>query len=836
MPRIVLNLVVFLLGLLAVCWVGAGYVGNNALGVAVSLVIAACYVAGAFELYRYRQATRSLELAITEDPTGSAGLPAWLERLAPNLRQPVRLRIEGARVALPAPTLTPYLAGLLVLLGMLGTLLGMMATLRGTGLALESATDLQAMRGSLAAPVKGLGFAFGTSIAGVATSAMLGLLSALCRRGRLEAVQQLDAAIATTLHPHSRAHRQEEAFRLQQAQTALMPQLIDQLGALMRTIETHSSTTHTQLIDRHEALHDRTEAAHVELSDVLSKALAASVADSAQAVNAALQPVVARTLDGLAQETKTMQAGVHGAVQQQLDALTSGFTGATTAAAASWTAALDAQRLAQAAQTDALHATLAPAAQALATQAAQTVDSIGARLDGTAQQLGDTWTQALAQQRDLHAAQAEHHAQALAEAGRAFEAQTAALVRTTTEAQAQLQDVLSAQAERGTAQLDAATAAFARHTAEAAGAFDTQASTLLRTTSEAQAQLQDTLAAQAERGTAQLEAATAAFARHTVQAASALDAQASTLLRTAADTQAQLQDALATQAERGTAQLREATAAFERHTSAVAEGLTQSHATLQDTLAAQDQQRLAAWSDALASTHQALREEWQQAGADTAQRQQAICDTLAKTAEAITGQAQTHARETIAEITRLVDAAAEAPRAAAEVIAELRQKLSDSMVRDTEMLAERNQLMGTLDTLLSAVNHASTEQRGAIDALVSTSADLLERVGTRFTDHIEGQTGKLGEVAAQVSASATEVASLGDAFGAAVAQFGQSNADLAERLHGIEQALDKSLARSDEQLAYYVAQAREVIDLSLLSQRQIIEDLRQLGDAKAAAA
>ena len=35
------------------------------------------------------------------------------------------------------------------------------------------------------------------------------------------------------------------------------------------------------------------------------------------------------------------------------------------------------------------------------------------------------------------------------------------------------------------------------------------------------------------------------------------------------------------------------------------------------------------------------------------------------------------------------------------------------------------------------------------------------------------------------------------------------------------------MARSDEQLAYYVAQAREVIDLSLMSQKQIVEDLQQ---------
>src|SRR5262249_35544829 len=146
-----------------------------------------------------------------------------------------------------------------------------------------------------------------------------------------------------------------------------------------------------------------------------------------------------------------------------------------------------------------------------------------------------------------------------------------------------------------------------------------------------------------------------------------------------------------------------------------------------------------------------------------------------------------------------------------EVIAELRQKLSDSMVRDTAMLDERARLLGTLETLLDAVNHASTEQREAVDALVGTSAALLERVGTRFTDHVEAETGKLETVSAQVTSSAIEVASLGDAFGAAVQLFGQSNEMLMERLQGIEAALDKSLTRSDEQLAYYVAQAKEVI-------------------------
>jgi hypothetical protein len=40
------------------------------------------------------------------------------------------------------------------------------------------------------------------------------------------------------------------------------------------------------------------------------------------------------------------------------------------------------------------------------------------------------------------------------------------------------------------------------------------------------------------------------------------------------------------------------------------------------------------------------------------------------------------------------------------------------------------------------------------------------------------------------------------------------------------------MARSDEQLAYYVAQAREIIDLSIMSQKEVVGDLRQLADTQ----
>ena len=277
-----------------------------------------------------------------------------------------------------------------------------------------------------------------------------------------------------------------------------------------------------------------------------------------------------------------------------------------------------------------------------------------------------------------------------------------------------------------------------------------------------------------------------------------------------------------------------ASATFETHAASLVRVVHESHADLQSTLEAKSQERLEAWAETFGAMTGPLVQRWEQAGEHAASRQQALCDTLARTADTIAAQTQAHARDTIAEISRLVEAASEAPKAAADVIAELRQKLSDSMVRDTAMLEERGRLLATVETLLDAVNHASTEQRTSVDSLISTTADLLDRVGTRFTAHVEAETGKLDAAATRIAAGAIEVASLGDTFGAAVQRFGESNDQLVARLQAIEAALDQSLARSDEQLAYYVAQAREVIDLSVLSQKQIIGELKHLADQRAA--
>ncbi|CAJ5716043.1 Methyl-accepting chemotaxis protein [Burkholderia pseudomallei] len=773
MSRFHVHLVVFFAGLAAVCWIGAGYAVSNPVALAVTLVIAAGYLAGALELRRYRQATSTLAQAVAALSEPPAALGAWLERLHPSLRHAVRVRVEGERVALPGPALTPYLVGLLVLLGMLGTLIGMVMTLRGTGAALESSTDLQAIRASLAAPVKGLGFAFGTSIAGVATSAMLGLLSALCRRERLDAAQALDAKIATTLRVHSHAHQRDETFRLLQRQADLMPTLVERLQAMMHSLEQQSAASAERQIAGQQAFLGKAEETYARLASSVGQSLTDSVAESARVAGSALQPVMETTMAGLARETAALHDALTQAVQRQLDGLSAGFETTAAHVADVWRHALADHQRSSDALAQRLHGSIDRIVESFDRRSADLLDGVRARLDATASSVSDAWRGALAQQEQANEAHAERNRQALETAAATFERHSAALLRTIGESHSALQATLESRDEQRLA-------TWTDSLGSIAAKLDTE------------------------------------WAQTSAQAANRQQAICDALAHTARDLSAQA-------------------TAFEQHTAALLRTMSESHSALQATLESRDEQRLATWTDSLGSIAAKLGTEWEQTSAQAANRQQAICDALAHTARDLSAHTQAHASATIAEISQLVQAASEAPRIAAEVVAELRQKLSDSMVRDTAMLEERNRMLATLETLLDAVNHASSEQRAAVDALVATSSALLQRVGTQFTDEIGTQTDRLGGVAAQITGSAVEIASLGDALGAAVQSFGESNDKLVAHLQRIEAALDKSLARSDEQLAYYVAQAREVIDLSMMSQKQIIEELQRVGGERASA-
>lgn len=792
MSRTITAVVVFAVGLLAVCWIGAGYIATHPLAFFVTAVIAACYVTGAWELLRFRKASHQLQHAVATLDATPATLQEWLATLPAALRNGVRLRVEGERVALPGPALTSYLVGLLVLLGMLGTLLGMMVTLRGTGMALESATDLDAIRSSLAAPVKGLAFAFGTSIAGVTCSAMLGLLSALFRRDRIEVVQQLDAATGSWLTSFSNTHERRQTFRLLQEQNAVLPTLVESLQAMVAAIEQQQRTASEQLLASQQAFVARSEVGFSQLAGSLQQALASGVSESANAVSAQLTPLLETSMSTLARQANEVYDHLTQAVRQQLDGVSRGLQDSSAVIARSWDNALAEQQNSNQTLGKQLHDALQQFTATFEQRSSGLVDTVAAHLQASTQTNGVVWRDALQQLQAAHTKTLDQHGTILSDTRGDFASRTSALMNQVQASLLQLQDTLEARDQQRLGHWDEA---FKRVTAS----LDQQLLGSSEQISARQQQICDTLAQTAEQIGARVQ-------------------------QQAEDNTRRLHD---------TAQvLAESANQLQERSGTLLDSLQNSQLQLHTALASADEARLTQWHAALDTLATRLGMQWEQSGESTARQQQQICHTLEKTAQQMSAQTQAHAADTIAEISRLVQSASEAPKAAAEVVAELRQKLSDSMVRDTAMLEERSRLLETLETLLSAVNHASSEQRGAIDALVSTSAELLERVGTRFSERVESEANKLDNAAAHVTTGVEEVASFGEAFSTAMQLFAQSSDAVSARLQTIEGALEKSMLRSDEQLAYYAAQAREVIELSLLSQKQIIAELQQLADSR----
>ena len=704
----------FAMGALALLWVGSGFFGGHPLALAVTLVIAAAYGLGALELHRFRQATASLQAALQAIPDQLTELGDWLGKVPASLHNPVRLRIEGERVGLPGPALTPYLVGLLVMLGMLGTFLGMVATLNGAVFALESTSDLAAIRTAFAAPIKGLGLAFGTSVAGVASSAMLGLMSAISRRERMQASQLLDGQIATVLRGFSLTHQRQEAFKALQAQA--LPAVVNQMQALMAQMERMGQQLGERLLSNQQGFHSGVTAVYTELARSVDQSLRDSLVQGAQAASQSIKPLVESAMAGMAQQAQDLHKRMAASTQQQLEALSTRLQASASGAATQWNAALasHAQSSAQLVSgvresLQAFNASFEQRSAALLETVSQTYVGLQSAQAAAEQQRLQTWSDSLhTLSTDLGQALQAAGAQTLAQQQQVCEA----LTRTAQEVSASAQG--SANQTLGEVQR------------------------LLNSSEEL------------------LRSRIAAEGRWTLEHAQRME-QLATVLR---DELGALRHAEGARADAAVDRLDSLQAAVALH-------LTQLGQALED------------------------------------------------------------------PITRLIETASEAPRAAAEVIGQLRQEMSSGVVRDNALLEERARILETLNTLLTSIHHASAEQRVVIDTLVESSARALQDANRQFAQKLEAEAGKLSDIAADVTSSAVEVSSLGQSFGFAVGTFNEANDKLIASLQRIEAAMDKSMARSDDQLAYYVAQAREVIDLSIMSQKEVVEELRQLGNYQA---
>ena len=700
----------FLLGLVALVWVGAGFIGSNLMALLMTVFIGAVYGFGAFELRQYRQATTSLATALTAIPQQIQNLEDWLASVHPSLRNPVRLRIEGERIGLPGPALTPYLVGLLVMMGMLGTFLGMVVTLNGAVSALERTADLQAMRSAFAAPIKGLGLAFGTSVAGVASSAMLGLMSAVSRRERMQTAQQLDSRIATVLRGFSLTHQRQETFKALQFQSRALPQVVDQLELMMAQMARMSQQLNDQLLSKQENFHTQVASTYTELANSVDKSLRDSLAQSAQLTGESLKSVVEVAMAGMAQEAKWMHERMIDTTQAQLTGLSE-------------------------------------------------------RVNTSADTLANTLTAAVATQEKTNTTLVTSVGHSLAAFNDTFGQRSSALVTTLSKTYVDLQaDHSSNDQQRLATWMDSLEKMATQLNQEWRA---TGAQSLAQ-----QQEICNTLNQTAQTMSEQAQAS----ANQTLGDIARLTAGSEELIRSRIDSEARWLD---------------------------------QHSARMDQLATLLRTELGG-----------LRE-------DEALRSQAAAERLGELQTAVAGHLTNLGTAMEDPITRLIQTASEAPRAAAEVIGQLRQQISGSVARDNELLEERSRIMETLNSLLGAINHASVEQRAVIDALVASSAVALTDAGSRFSDKVDSEAGKLSDIAAHVTSSAVDVSSLSATFGLAVSSFNEANEKLISNLQRIEGALDKSMTRSDEQLAYYVAQAREIIDLSVMSQKEIFEELRQ---------
>ncbi len=771
----------FAVGLLVAAWVGAGFFGTSWLALAMTAVIAGVYAVGAFELTQFRAATASLAQALAKTDHAPQSLGDWLPALHPSLQNAVRSRVEGERVALPGPALTPYLVGLLVMLGMLGTFLGMVVTFKGAVFALEGSTDLQAIRSALAAPIKGLGLAFGTSVAGVATSAMLGLMSAISRRERLDVVRRLDATISTVLRPFSLVHQRQETFKALQVQAHALPGVVDKLQAMMDRMEQRGQQLDTQLLEQQAHFHRDVGVAYTGLADTVSTSLKDSLTASAKIAGESLQPVVEAAMAEMAEESRRMHTRLSEVAHAQVQGLSDQFGATARTVSDTWTSALDQHMRTSDNQAQGLDRALAAFTDTFAERSGALLATVSSSL---AQSHAD---QTLAEQ------------QRLADWTQAFDTMAAGL---------------HGEWERVGAQ------AFAQHQA-VCQTLETTASAITERSSQHTTQALEAMAtfvAQAEAlGRTRTETEARWLTQHDTRMTQVVDVWRTALEKTAGDI-----------TERSSQHAGQILGTMEK-LMAQSEDLSRTRTDTEARWLVQHDARMGEVVGLWRTELGALR-------AEEGARGQAAVDRLGELQAALAHQLATLGTALEAPMTRLVKITAEVPQAAAEVITQLRQEMSRLTERDNIALEERTGLVEKISTLLQTIDNAAEQQRAAMASLVTSTSNVLTDASSQFAQRLEAQSGKAADVATHVGSSAVELASLGASFQHSVQQFNTSNEKLMDHLQRIDGTLSQSMARSDEQLAYYVAQAREVIDLSISAQHGIVEDLRHLHKQRAAQA
>lgn len=740
-----------LLGAMAIIWISSAFVDANVLALSVTVIIGCVYSIGVIELFYFRHATATLTKALSEIQGKVGALDEWIQKLDASLRVSVRLNIDGNRTGLPAPVLTPYLVGLLVMLGLLGTFVGMVDTLKGAVVALESTMELSEIREGLASPIRGLSLAFGTSVAGVTASAMLGLMSTLSRRDRILAKRDLDSRIPTVFKEFSLAHNQRETFKALQVQTQALPGVADKLSVMIDKLD----GLREQLVTNQDAFHTSVKSTYQELAVSVDKKHKENLVENIRQVGESMKPILQKTMSGISEESQNVHNELALNSERTLKELSRQFVDTSEAVSSAWEAGLlshtASNRKLMEFMTSSLEAfreKFNHMAESMLISFNKTSDSLVENQESSDLNRLDIWTDSF---ENLQKESAVNLTQ---------------LSKNFTD---ELRHVGGIQKKS----LEAST-----------GEFLSMASSL---TSEFQKSGENTICQQQK-----------------------------------------MTDSLKNTANEIRGYAEETTARLHKEVA----GLLKSSEDWVNTRMRTEEEWLGKHGARMNTLTATIKAELEALRNDEELRVRAAVNRFENLESALAVHLAKLGKELETPMSRLIQSTAEVPRAASEAIGQLRKEISKNVERDNRLLEEHQRIIKELDSLSQSLTLSSDSQYKAIEQLVDSSGQMLEKVAQRFVEHVNKEVSEFSGITDNFAVSAVEMASLGDSFSTAVDLFNTSNDNLVEKLERMEISLEKTTSRSDEQMAYYVAQARQIIDYCMLSQKGIFEELQQLRQEK----
>jgi hypothetical protein len=297
------------------------YWGHDWPASVIVVAIAGALGIGLLELVARELRVRQLDRELSGLP--STPREATLEAASPQLSAMLRARLERAPITLGGDGIAPFLSGMLVMLGLLGTLLGLFQTVHGAGQALTASGDVDALRRGLRAPIAGLTRSFGCSAAGISASALLGLAIALLRRREARVLRAVQAYAAGPLRALSLEARQLRALEQLAAQNTSLPALervADKLGELSDQLLAQQKAAltaqHGSLRELLASVHGEFAKAAVETGRALHERLAAHSGETLAEVARA----VTREIERDARQRRDEAVRALEALRERLDA------------------------------------------------------------------------------------------------------------------------------------------------------------------------------------------------------------------------------------------------------------------------------------------------------------------------------------------------------------------------------------------------------------------------------------------------------------------------------------------------------------------------------------